>query len=184
MFLKILILLAFYSSIATSQPKSKIDLIRKDYYSLKELQPRLKKKSSIEFGYSTEGAEIVYFFNDNNEVLIVEAEFLGETGKAGHEYYFKNDSLFFLFVKREFYNAPILTSRMSENELEENGMEKLDFSKSRFSEDRYYFYDGELIRWLDNNRNSVPDTRKEFVKAAKHHLKFSREFLNKYAAEK
>jgi len=182
--IKTLLFLILCSSTVYSQVNKQIDLIKKDYYSLKELQPNLKKKATIELGYSTEGAGIIYYVNDNNEVLIVESEYLGETGKAKHEYYFKNGSLFFLFTKEEFYNAPISTLLLSKEELEESDFEKLDYGKSDFSENRYYFHNDRLIKWLDNNRNSVSSTTKEFIEAAKHYLKFSKEIKSKYDSEK
>jgi hypothetical protein len=181
--LRVLLLLALFSSIIYPQIEEQIELIKKDYYKLKELRPKLKKKSTVELKYSAEGATIDYFVNDNNQVLIIEAEFLGETGKANHEYYFKNDSLFFLFIKTELYNAPITTLFKPKDELEKDGLERQDPNKSRFLEDRYYFYNGELIQWLDNDRNIVPDTSKEFTKAENDHWEFSRELLNKYKSE-
>jgi hypothetical protein len=150
-YLLLILLLLVHTTTFAGSPNI-IAEIRQNYNELKKIQPTLLKKSSIELGYSIEGAEFIYYVNNANKVLIVECEFLGETGKSSHEYYFKNDSLFFLFIKEENYNSPILSLVMSDEELKEMGMEKLDHDKSVFTEDRFYFHDDKLIKWLDNKK--------------------------------
>ncbi|KAA3617681.1 MAG: hypothetical protein D8M58_01005 [Calditrichaeota bacterium] len=180
MTLNVLIVVIIFSIISFAQSDKQITKIKENYYALKELQPDLEKKSIIEMGYSTGGAEFTFFINDFNQVLIVEAEFLGEIGKSNHEYYYKNDSLFFLLIIDEYYNSPVSSLSMTDEELKEDGMEMLDYSKSSVSENRYYFAKGQLIKWLDNNNKSVQDTTREFKKLSKDHFGFSKELLSKY----
>ena len=101
---------------------------------------------------STEGGEGKACF-DKNDLKLIEVVWYGETGKRIIEYYFDNDKLFFAFDQLFEYNAPMYLDK--ETAIEEGYDDYFDPEKTTVKEDRYYFENEILIRWLDNNKNEI-----------------------------
>ncbi len=97
---------------------------------------------------STEGGLLTGYYNNNN-LKLMEVWLLGETGKRKIEYYFDNEQLFFVFDTYYQYNRPIYwdEKRAKEN----NDSETFDADKTVIKEDRYYFDNRRLIRWIKHN---------------------------------
>jgi hypothetical protein len=87
-------------------------------------------------GESAEGGELTAWFRDRS-VAKLSARFFGETGKAVEEYYFWDSELIFVFRVESHYTKPM--SGVTKNKTEE----------------RFYFADGKLIRWLDAQKKEV-----------------------------
>ena len=81
--------------------------IRSQFNELMLIQASLKKISEIVYEYSSEGGELIFFTDDNDNVLIVYTDILSGYGHYTEEYYYHNDSLFFLHSVRGAYNSPI-----------------------------------------------------------------------------
>ena len=101
---------------------------------------------------STEGGQATAFYDGSNLKLIEEIWF-GETGKRKIEYYFDSGQLFFALDIDYDYNRPIYWDSLSAKE--SNDSEVFDAKKTIVKEDRYYFSNKKLIRWLDNNKKEV-----------------------------
>ena len=141
--------------------------IRSQFNELMLIQPNLKIKSLIVYEYSSEGGELIFFTDDNDNVLIVYAELLGGTGRYKEEYYYHNDSLFFLHSVRGRYNSPI-------------SWETFDMNKTTYYASQYYFHNGSLIIWLDEAGKETPRYSKEFNEKQKSNWETSLELLNRY----
>jgi hypothetical protein len=87
-------------------------------------------------GESAEGGELIGYFKDRS-VEKLSATFFGETGKAEEQYYFWNTELIFVVRAEWHYTKPM------------SGVTK---SKT---EQRFYFADGKLIRWLNPDKKEV-----------------------------
>lgn len=87
-------------------------------------------------GESTEGAELKAYFKDRS-VKKLSATFFGETGKALEEYYFWNSELIFVFRVESHYTKPM------------SGVVKTK------TEERFYFAEEKLIRWLNGQKKDV-----------------------------
>ena len=85
----------------------KLKRIRNQFNELMLIKQSLKKKTLIVYAYSPSGRQLDYFIDEDDNVLIIDTEFLGETGRWEEEYYYYNDSLFFLHSVRGAYNSPI-----------------------------------------------------------------------------
>ena len=177
-YILIFFILVFSFAICLADDKD-IDDIKATYNKLKQSHPGLKKITKDLMGYSTEGGEAVYYKDTKGEILIIEIDFYGESGKAREEYYYKNKALIFMLRTKERYNAPINTLTMSDEDLKEYGMERLDHKKSVFEESRFYFKDNKMIQWLfkKGKRNAVAD-RSEWEKEEYKILDFSNEIFN------
>jgi len=142
--------------------------IRSQFNELMLIKPSLKKKSIIvSREYSTEGGDLNYFIDENENVLIVDAEFLGESGRWEEEYYYYNDSLFFLHSVRGAYNSPIY-------------WETFDMNKTTYYANQYYFHNGSLIIWLNQDGVEVSRDSEEFDEKQKSKWEESQELLTKY----
>ena len=80
----------------------------------------------------------------NEELKKIVVSYYGEMGKLIEEYYFWNNNLFFVFTQDYLYNMPKI----------------MDGSKvEKIYENRYYFQDDKLIRWLDPNKEKVAKSK-------------------------
>ena len=89
---------------------------------------------------STEGGEIKKYY-ENKSLRKAQVIFYGETGKAIIEYYFLHREVLFLFRRTYYYNIPMY----------------LKGSKiSKTEEERFYFNNQKLIRWIDPSGKTAP----------------------------
>lgn len=109
-------------------------------------------------GFSTEGGELAAYF-DGGAVVKITATHFGETGRSFEEFYYRDGKLFFVFHRRETYDVP-LSGRVSKT-----------------AEERFYFNDGRLIRWLDSRGRAVAPGRGEYREAQARYLDSSKQFL-------
>lgn len=101
---------------------------------------------------STEGGTLTGYYDGKN-LKLMRITYYGETGKNIIEYFFDNDKVFFAFEKKFTYNRPIYWDK---KHMEEHGDSAVfDPSKSVITEDRYYFYNEKLFRWVDQNHKEV-----------------------------
>jgi hypothetical protein len=88
-------------------------------------------------GESAEGGELTAYFLDQS-LRKLTAKFYGESGQALEEYYFWDGRLFFVLRVESHYDKP------------------LSGNVKNKSEERFYFADDALIRWLDPGKKEVP----------------------------
>jgi hypothetical protein len=137
---RLLIALLFVSVSARAVDPSveqKVKAIRAKY---EQIEKGLKDSRQVKRdlpGESAEGGELTAYFKDRS-VEKLSAKFLGETGKALEEYYFWNSELIFVLRVESHYTKPL------------SGVVKTK------SEERFYFSDGKLIRWLGDGNKPVP----------------------------
>ncbi|HEX7517255.1 MAG TPA: hypothetical protein VF345_08210 [Chthoniobacterales bacterium] len=117
--------------------EEKVKNIRTRYDEVDKDLSRCKRVKRDLPGESTEGGELTAYFSGQSLRKLV-ARFYGETGQALEEYYFWEDRLIFVLRVDSRYDKPL------------SGVVK---SKS---EERFYFADGVLIRWLDPRKKEVP----------------------------
>ena len=123
-------------SAADSSVEDKVKTIRARYAQIeKGLKGARQVKRDLP-GESAEGGELTAYFRDRS-VEKLSATFLGETGKAVEEYYFWNSELIFVHRVESRYTKP--HSGVVKNKTEE----------------RFYFADGKLIRWLGGGNKPV-----------------------------
>ena len=107
---------------------------------------------------NTEGG-FIRLYTSNHELKKVEEVYFGETGKHTYEFYYSNNHLYFIFEQSIHYNAPITYSKPDL----ELGIEAFDINKSRIKENRYYFYNGKMIQWLNSDNDSVPHNSHDYL---------------------
>lgn len=121
---------------ADSSIEEKIKAIRQRYA---EVEGELKHCKQVKRdlpGESAEGGELTGYFKGSS-LCKMTARFYGETGNALEEYYFGEGQLVFVLRTESRYTKPL--SGVVKNRTEE----------------RLYFVDNKLIRWLDAEKKPV-----------------------------
>lgn len=122
---------------ADSTVDEQVKTIRSRYDAVEKDLRRCRKVKRDLTGESTEGGELTAYFSDQS-LRKLAAKFYGETGQAREEYYFWDDRLFFVLRVESRYDKPL--SGKVKSKLEE----------------RFYFADDVLIRWLDSGKKEMP----------------------------
>ena len=115
---------------------------------------------SYELSGSTEGGELL-IYNLDGKLLRLTATYYGETGKWVEDYYLDDLGFpVFVFTQDYAYNRPFY---YTEAEARSNGdTEWFDPEKTTVAENRYYFEDEQLIRWLDPDNREVPASHPDY----------------------
>jgi hypothetical protein len=143
----------------SSQAGDSIQTIRDRYATINKgtaTHKSVKKKLS---GFSAGGGDLTAYF-DGPKIMKIVASHLGESGKAVEEYYYWDDRLIFIYRKDSIYDSP------SSGKV------------ARTQENRFYFDNDRLIRWIDGNAKQVESSNSEYQEKEKDYLKLSREFAN------
>lgn len=133
--------------------------IRDQYATINRRAAKYKKVKKELTGYSLEGGELVAYF-DGPKIMKIVANHYGEGGKALEEYYYWDDQLIFVFRKDSSYDKP--------------GSGKV----VRTAENRFYFTNDRMIRWIAENSKQIASGDSEFVEKEKDYLKNSKEFTD------
>jgi hypothetical protein len=127
---------------ATPDVPSQIAAIRREYAAVQGRLPRCAQRDKTVEGYSTEGG-IVEEYDFRGTPQRVVASLYGCSFRSASEYELWNGQLIFVLVTRLEYNHPI-------------GADELGPQKGvRVTQDRFYFHNGKLIRWIPAN-NRLP----------------------------
>lgn len=89
--------------------------------------------------FSTEGGDLVAYFQKGAVRKLV-AQYYGESGHATEEYYFSGGRLFFVLRTEMHYDKPT----------------EIYGKAARKAQNRSYFADGKLVRWVDENGKIRP----------------------------
>jgi hypothetical protein len=118
--------------------------IRKEYTRIKSDSGKYRIVHQDVWGESTEGGEIVRYF-DGEQLIKVVSTFFGETGNNVTEYYLSAGKLFFCYQRLTIYTKPMSGIAL------------------KVVENRYYLDNLKLIRWLKSN-GKIADKTLYFAK--------------------
>jgi len=138
-----------------AQGKDPIQLIRQHYAQINGSVPRYKRVRKELSGFSAEGGELLAYFHGPSIMKMV-ATYFGESGKAAEEYYFWDGKLIFVLRTDFRYDKP------------------LSGKVARKTENRFYFSNDKLIKWIDEGAKEVAsdttayrDKQKEYQESSK-----------------
>ncbi len=98
---------------------------------------------------SSEGGAAVGYF-DGSDLGKITAEFYYETANETDEYYFSKGRLIFILAVTSYYKYPI--------NYEHEPIGEVD----RREEERFYFKDGKMIRWVKSKGETVSENSLEY----------------------
>jgi hypothetical protein len=137
------------------QGEAQIQSIRQHYGQINAGVPRYKRVKKNLTGFSAEGGELVAYFHGPTIMKMV-ATYFGETGKASEEYYYWDGKLIFVLRRDHRYNKPLSGKIVSTKE------------------DRFYFSNDKLIKWIDENSKEVAADKTEYQEEQKEFLENSK----------
>ncbi len=132
--------------------------IRTEYSKINKNINTYKKIEKENNWESTEWGNITYYYDKYNLPKKIIAKYFWEMWDNTYEFYYKDWKVFFVFQFEKKYSTPIYYKWFDEN----------DFI---ITENRYYFHNNKMIKWLDNskkninlNTNEAKNTEKEILK--------------------
>lgn len=153
----LLTLLLYQLVVAQTASDADIRYIREQFKKINEQAGTTAPKTfTIDEG---EGGEVSIYTADSRMVKVT-ATFYGETGKLIEDYYFDDQGLIFVFVQEFSYNRPIYYDKEVAKKNEDD--EWFDESKTEVEENRYYFKNEQLIRWLDPDKKEISSDHPQY----------------------
>ncbi len=134
--------------------------IKKQYLEINSNLSKYTKQEKKILGKSTEGGTIVSYFEKSKLKKIIVTQY-GEMGKSICEYYYKNN-LIFVLTSEYLYDKPIYYK---------------DIHTVSRNENRYYFFDDSLIKWINKERRVINPNSTLFKNEEATILKEAREVL-------
>ncbi len=145
--------------LASVQTADSIQTIRQQYAAINKGVRRYKKVKKELSGFSLEGGQMVAYF-DGPAIVKIVANHYGEGGGAFEEYYYSRGNLIFVYRKDFTYDRP------------------LSGKVVKTIENRFYFHDNRLIRWIGETEKQVAVGSPEFLERQKDYLASSRKFVS------
>lgn len=152
-----------------------IDKIRQEYNATQQAMSSLTETNTDIDGYSTDGGHATVYRDRNKTIRLIKVDFYGESGKVHEEYYYRAGVLFFAFHQHHHYNVPYYVTPELAREIG-SGV-AFDPDKTIISEDRYYFHNGRMVRWLNDKKEKVNTRSVAFTQRQGEVLNFSTELL-------
>jgi hypothetical protein len=141
-----------------SQVADAISSVRARYATINKSLRKYKTVKRELSGFSTEGGEAVAYF-DGKAIMKIATTHLGETGRAFEDFYYWDEKLIFVYRKREAYDKPFSAKVIST------------------TENRFYFSDDKLIRWIDENAKQVAPGGSEYQEQQDTYLRASQQLV-------
>lgn len=132
--------------------------IRQHFTTINKGTRRYKKIKKELAGFSAEGGELVAYL-DGQAIVKIVATYFGETGRSLEEYYYWNGELIFALRKEMTYDQP------------------LSGKVVRSEENRFYFENRKLIRFIDQDGKQVHSADPDFSKQQQEYVDASDLFL-------
>jgi hypothetical protein len=152
--------------------------IRKEYQLIQQASPTLKTEEVDLEDYAVEGAGAKAYRDKQGILRVIKADFFHESGKEFKEFYYKDGILIFAFYITHRYNQhPGITPEIAKQEGIEEGF---DPKKTVTAEDRYYFSNSKMIRWIDENHKEVNPNSKEYRDSEQDIMETSIDMLSKF----
>lgn len=139
------------------QEREAISSIRQRYALINKGLARYKVVKKELAGFSTEGGELTAYF-DGAKIMKMAATYMGETNSSFEEFYYSNDKLIFVLRKQEIYDEP-MSGKVVKTKV-----------------NRFYFNDGKLIKWVDENAKQVAPGSRRYSATQSHYLSSSKQF--------
>ena len=144
-------------TLASAQSEDPIAAIRQHYAGINRNAAKYRKVKKDLAGFSAEGGTLVAYFYGSG-IYKIAATFYGETGRSYEEYYYSNDKLIFVLRRESTYSKPLSGKIV------------------RTIENRFYFKDDQMIRWIDENGKQPAANTSEYADKQKEYLDSSKQF--------
>ncbi len=162
---------------AASADEPQIVAIRAEYQKIQGALSHLKVETVELDDYAVEGADAAAYRDKVGNIRLIKASLFHESGKEYMSFYYKDGKLIFALYVTHRYNQNV---NVTPEDAKETGLEPFDPKKTLVSEDRYYFYNDKLIRWIDENKKEVSPDSKDFKDKESVVTETASDFLSKF----
>lgn len=162
-----IIFLLLSSCVYAQSSEEIINTIREHFKFVENNISSFQTTEETTFDESTDGATITRYF-DNEELVKIRIEYLGETGKLNREFYIDEQQLLFAFDQEFNYNMPYYIDSKKAKEM--GFAEGYDPEKIKKLEHRYYFYKNKLIRWINPEGEHQTQENSDWKEKQKYYL--------------
>ncbi len=126
--MKKIILLVFIIGKLFAQDEQQIKQIRAEYALVKSTVTTFQRDATAAPDSILLDADAFYYRDRQNNIRLVELRLQRTDGRQHHEYYFKNNQLFFVYKEVQEYNAPCW---MTDEAFKQGGNELYDPKKTK-----------------------------------------------------
>jgi len=156
---------SFVSAWAADPETEAVAAIRQGYATINKNLSRYKTVRKELAGFSTEGGGLTVYF-EGTAIRKIATKHQGETGRSFEEYYYLDDGFMFVYRKEDTYSEPMSGKVVQTRET------------------RFYFEDGELVRWLDENGKRVPRNDRKWAEQQEQYFNNSKDLQAAARSEK
>ena len=118
-----------------------------------------KQKTLDYSGVTDQGGSISGYF-DGGKLIMASVITLGETERGTDEYFFDGENLICVQKQRFIYNRP--TYMTEERALKDGDSTWYDDKKTIMKQSYFYFYEDRMVKWIDENKRSIPETDRKY----------------------
>lgn len=157
---------------------SAINSIRKEYQLIQQGLPKFETETVELEDYALEGADAKAYRDKTGNIRLIKADLFHESGKEFKNFYYQNGKLIFaLYITHRYNQHTGITPEIAKQE----GIEEaFDPKKTLITEDRYYFLNNKMIRWIDENKKEVKLNTNEFKDSEEEVMANSNDMLSKF----
>lgn len=155
----IILAISVLAATSSAQTEDPIPSIRQHYAQINRNAARYRKVKKDLSGFSAEGGTLVAYL-DGTKIMKISATYYGETGRSNEDYYYWNSKLIFVLRRESTYSRPLSGKIV------------------KTTENRFYFKDDHLIRWVDENAKEVASDTSEYTEKQKEYLDASKQFTS------
>lgn len=139
--------------------------IRDKYQEINANRSAYRKVWVDRLAESSEDGEVIgYFLKDS--IRLIEECMYGETGKSQTAIYYDKGTPVFIFLRESTYNVPYYDSTFNSH-------------LTKVEEDRSYFYQGKMIRWIDAKKKVFSARDKAYIDNEAGALSLAKELYDK-----
>lgn len=152
----------FLSSLTLAQNAPEVvDEILDYWQQTKQNLKELRRVDEETYEFSTDGGEIIKFY-DGEQLVRLSLHLKGETGLLNRSYCLKDGKLVYVFNEEFRYNVPYYIDSVKAKSMGFN--EWFDPEKTQLFMSQFYFQEGELIWWVEDEQpisKDHPDFKKK-----------------------
>jgi hypothetical protein len=157
---------------------SAINSIRNEYQLIQQSLPTFKTETVELEDYALEGADAKAYRDKTGNIRLIKADLFHESGKEFNNFYYQNGKLIFaLYITHRYNQHTGITPEIAKREGIDHAY---DPKKTLITEDRYYFSNNRMVRWIDENKKEVSLDSKEFKDNEEGVMETSIDMLSKF----
>ena len=158
--MRLFILALFVTLSFTSCSEDDITGTQKKCQEINQHLSSYKQKTLDYSGTVEQGGGVTGYF-DGDKLMMAAVVTLGETEREVEEYFFDDNELMCVKKERFIYNKP--TYMTEERALKDGDSTWYDDKKTIMKVSYCYFYDGRMVKWINEEKKDIPDTDRKYT---------------------